>query len=95
MAELSDRIKDAKRIYNSKYYSEKATQEDVDKAYDDSQKSLDKIYKEILGAYDSAERLGVDYESLVNSLKDDAGMSKKDINTLLSGELPALEYKQE
>jgi hypothetical protein len=95
MAELSDRIKDAKRIYNSKYYSEKATQEDVDKAYDDSQKSLDKIYKEILGAYDSAERLGVDYESLVNSLKEDAGMSKKDINTLLSGELPALEYKQE
>jgi hypothetical protein len=95
MAEISDRIKDAKRIYNSKYYSEKATQEDVDKAYDNSQKSLDKIYKEILGAYDSAERLGVDYESLVNSLKEDAGMSKKDINTLLSGELPVLEYKQE
>jgi hypothetical protein len=95
MADVSDRIKDAKRIYNSKYYNEKATQEEVDKAYDDSQKSLDKIYKEILDNYDSAERLGVDYETLVNSLKEDASMSKKDINTLLSGEIPELEYKQE
>ena len=93
--DYSDRIKDAKKIYNSEYYNEDATDAQKKKAYDKSTVALNKIYKEVIGLYNSAERLGCLPEDLETTMKDFGGISKENITEIQSGKIPILKKKDE
>lgn len=93
--DYSDRITNAKKIYNSAYYNEKMTDAEKNKAYNKSNESLKKIYLEVTELYDSAERLGCKPEDLGITMKDFGGMSKENITEIQSGKIPQLKKKDE
>jgi hypothetical protein len=93
--DLSERIKNAKKIYNSAFYDEDASDAKVNKEYNRSQEALDEIYQEMIRIYDSAERLGVNPDDLRTSMIDFGNMSKKDIRSIQAGEIPQLKEKRE
>jgi hypothetical protein len=91
--DYSARIKNAKSIYNSAAYNEKATEADKEKAYKKAQESLNGIYSEITDLYNSAERLGCDPKDLGTVMSDFGNMSKRTVRDIKSGELPELKKK--
>lgn len=93
--DYSDRITNAKKIYNSAYYNEKMTDAEKNKAYNKSNESLKKIYLEVTELYNSAERLGCKPEDLGITMKDFGGMSKENITEIQSGKIPQLKKKDE
>jgi len=93
--DLSERIKNAKKIYNSAFYDEDASDAKVNKEYNRSQEALDEIYQEMIRIYDSAERLGVNPDDLKTSMIDFGNMSKRDIRSIQAGEIPQLKEKTE
>lgn len=95
MKDLSERISNAKKIYNSKYYNEKATESEKKAAYDKSNEALKKIYSDVISVYNSAERLGCKPEDLGITMKEFGGMSKESITEIQSGKAPELKKKEE
>lgn len=93
--DLSDRIKNAKRIYNSTYYNEESTDEQKQKDLKRAQVALDGIYKDMIDNYNSAERLGVNPDDLKVTMADFGNMSKRDIRSIQAGEIPQLKEKTE
>lgn len=95
MRDYSDRIKDAKRIYNSSFYKEDATNKEKEDAYNKANKALKGIYKEITDLYNSAERLGAKKEDLENKMKDFGGIAKYKIEEIRLGKIEDLKKKEE
>ncbi len=93
MKDYSDRIANAKRIFNSAYYKKDVDFNGKYEAYKESRKALDKIYKDIATLYNSAERLGVKKDELKISMKDFGGMNKDDISSIQSGVSPSSKEK--
>jgi hypothetical protein len=93
--DYSERIKNAKRIYNSAFFKEESTKQEKEQAYNKANNALSKIYKEVISVYNSAERLGVDPKDLKNSMIEFGDMSKSDISKLQAGEIPDLKSKDE
>ena len=93
MKDYSERITNAKKIYNQAAYNEKATEADKEKAYKKAQESLNGIYSEITDLYNSAERLGCDPKDLGVAMDDFGNMSKRTVRDIKSGELPELKKK--
>ena len=92
--DYSERIKNAKRIYNSAFFKEESTKQEKEQAYKKANNALSKIYKEVISVYNSAERLGVDPKDLKNSMIEFGDMSKSDISKLQAGEIPDLKSKE-
>jgi hypothetical protein len=95
MKDYSDRITNAKKIYNSAFYNEKMTAAEKKKAYDKSNESLKKIYSDVISLYNSAERIGCKPEDLSTTMKDFGGMSQENITEIQSGKAPELKKKEE
>jgi hypothetical protein len=95
MKDYSDRITNAKKIYNSAFYNEKMTAAEKKKAYDKSNESLKKIYLDVISLYNSAERIGCKPEDLSTTMKDFGGMSQENITEIQSGKAPELKKKEE
>lgn len=93
--DYSERIKNAKRIYNSAFFKEESTKQEKEQAYKKANNALSKIYKEVISVYNSAERLGVKPDDLKNSMIEFGDMSKADISKLQAGEVPELKSKDE
>jgi hypothetical protein len=93
MKDYSERISNAKKIYNQAAYNEKATEADKEKAYKKAQESLNGIYTEITDVYNSAERLGCDPKDLGTVMSDFGNMSKRTVRDIKSGSLPELKKK--
>lgn len=93
MKDYSERISNAKKIYNQAYFNEKSTEADKEKAYKKAQESLNGIYTEITEVYNSAERLGCDPKDLGTVMADFGNMSKRTVRDIQSGSLPELKKK--
>lgn len=92
--DYSERIKNAKKIYNSVFYNEESTKKQKEDAYNKANESLSNIYQEIIDIYDSAERLGVDPKDLKNTMNDFGNISKRDAFKIKKGEIPSLKLKR-
>lgn len=92
--DYSERIKNAKRIYNSAFFKEESTKQEKEQAYKKANNALSKIYKEVISVYNSAERLGVKPDDLRNSMMEFGDMSRADIFKLQAGEVPELKSKE-
>jgi hypothetical protein len=95
MKDYSNRIADAKKIYNSVYYDEKATEEEKTKAYNKADKAVKELYLEVSELYNSSERLGAKPEDLKTTMKDFGNMSGKTITEIQSGKIEPLKKKDE
>jgi hypothetical protein len=95
MKDYSTRIADAKKIYNSVYYDEKATEAEKTKAYNKADKAVKQLYLEVSSLYNSAERLGVMPENIKTTMKDFGNMSAKTISEIQSGKIEPLKNKDE
>ena len=93
--EYSDKIADAKKIYNSAYYNEEATEAEKTKAYNEANKAVKRLYLEVAGLYNSAERLGAIPEDLKTTMKDFGNMSGQTITEIQSGKIEPLKKKDE
>lgn len=93
--EYSDKIADAKKIYNSAYYNEEATEAEKTKAYNEANKAVKRLYLEVAGLYNSAERLGSIPEELKTTMKDFGNMSGQTITEIQSGKIEPLKKKDE
>ena len=93
--EYSDKIADAKKIYNSAYYNEEATEAEKTKAYNEANKAVKRLYLEVSGLYNSAERLGAIPEDLKTTMKDFGNMSGQTITEIQSGKIEPLKKKDE
>jgi hypothetical protein len=80
-----DRLDKAKELYSSISRNEKSTDEEKEKALEKANSKTEKIYKELMEDYNSAERLGVDSGKLRTELKDKLNLSDKNLKTILSG----------
>ena len=95
MRDYSERIKNAKKIYNSSFYNEEATADEKEKAYKNANKAVKVIYEDIIKIYNSAERLGVKPESLYSTMSDFGGVAKYKIEEIQSGKIEDLKRKEE
>ena len=95
MRDYSERIKNAKKIYNSSFYNEEATADEKEKAYKNANKAVKGIYEDIIKIYNSAERLGVKPESLYSTMSDFGGIAKYKIEEIQSGKIEDLKRKEE
>ncbi len=95
MRDYSERIKNAKKIYNSSFYDEEATADEKEKAYKNANKAVKVIYEDIIKIYNSAERLGVKPESLYSTMSDFGGVAKYKIEEIQSGKIEDLKRKEE
>ena len=93
--EYSDKIADAKKIYNSAYYNEEATEAEKTKAYNEANKAVKRLYLEVSSLYNSAERLGAMPDDLKTTMKDFGNMSGQTITEIQSGKIEPLKKKDE
>jgi hypothetical protein len=93
--DYSERIKDARRLYNSVLYKKESTEEDKKNALNKADNALKEIYGELSTVYNSAERLGVKPEDLKNLMKTFGDMGKDDITKIQSGKIPSLKQNIE
>jgi hypothetical protein len=93
--DLSERIKNAKKIYNKAFYNKDSSKEKIEAEHKRAQEALNLIYQEAIDTYNSAERLGVDKKELRAAMSDFGNFSKRTIIKIERGELPELEVKPE
>lgn len=89
---LTDDIAEAKRIYNSAYYSKGATQAQKDEAYDRANKAIQKLIKKAAKSYQGAVQLGVNADQLQDILAD-SRLNNYQIAAILGEEEFELEKK--
>ena len=90
--DYADQLRNARKIYNSAYYSEKTSQEEKDDAYERADRAVKDVYKEMRDVYESAIRLGTDPQKLKQKMSD-FGISKYRIEEVVSGNFSDLKRK--
>jgi hypothetical protein len=93
--DISERITDAKKIYNSVYFNEESTESQKNAAYKEADKALNSIYSEVIDIYNASERLGVSPEDIEQQFKDFGRISKEKMSEIKAGEIEPLKTKEE
>jgi len=94
-SKLDKDIGEAKKIYNSALYSKGATEEDIAKAYERSNKAVNKLLKEAHEDFNSAIRLGVPVDEVEDILAS-GRLNAEQMNAIIDGteyELPEKERR--
>jgi uncharacterized protein YwbE len=94
MKDLKDKSDEAKRLYNSAFYKfedGKITEEELNAAYDQANKSQKETYEKMMEYMKSASFFGIE-DSIINDSME--GVGKGVINDLWYGETPDMKQKE-
>ena len=94
MNELKDQAGQSKKLYSSAFYKfedEKITAEELDKTYDQANKSQKETYSKMMDYMKAASFFGVDDFMIEDSMQ---GVGRAVINDLWYGETPDMKYKE-